>query len=127
RKISHDLKLAAVNLFERNLLTIRRIVNCVSFTERTFWCIMKLWQETGDVVRHNTGLPGRPRSLHFKDISYLLHLVNHRPDWFLDELLSMLRMNHFISIHFTTIYRELTCAGMSLKRLKKIAKERNEE
>ncbi|KAG1741264.1 hypothetical protein EDB19DRAFT_1615180, partial [Suillus lakei] len=126
RKISRDLKLAAVNLFEHNLLTIRQIVDCVGFSERTFWRIMKLWRETGDVVRHNTGLPGQPRSLHFEDVSYLLRLVNHRPDWFLDELLGMLESNRFISVHFTTIYRELAHAGMSLKKLKKIAKERNE-
>jgi transposase len=88
-KISRDLKLAAVNLFEHNLLTIRQIVDCVGFSERIFWRITKLWRETGDVVRHNTGLPGRPRSLHFEDVSYLLRLVNHRPNWFLDELLGM--------------------------------------
>ncbi|KAG1754122.1 hypothetical protein EDD22DRAFT_784605 [Suillus occidentalis] len=58
RKISCDLKLAAVNLFEHNLLTIGQIVDCVGFTERTFWRIIKLWREMGDVVRHNTGLPG---------------------------------------------------------------------
>jgi hypothetical protein len=38
----------------------------------------------------------------------------------------MLESNRFISVHFTTIYRELARAGMSLKKLKKIAKERNE-
>ena len=112
RKISYDVKLAAVNLYERNLLTIRQIVGCVGFTERTFWRIMKLWRETGDVVRRNTGLPGRPRSLHFEDINYLLHLVNHRPDWFLDELLGMLQTNRFISIHFTTIHRDTNCPRM---------------
>ncbi|KAG2744412.1 hypothetical protein P692DRAFT_20850351 [Suillus brevipes Sb2] len=93
RQISRNLKLAAVNLFKQNLLTIRQIVDC-------------LWRETGDVVRHNTGLPGQPQSLNFKDVSYLLRLINH--------------------FHFTTIYRELTHAGMSLKKLKKISKERNE-
>jgi transposase len=126
RKISRDVKLAAVNLYERNLLTIGQIVGCVGFTERTFWRIMKLWRETGDVVRHNTGGAGRPRSLHLEDTIYLLRLVNHRPDWFLDELLSMLETSRFISVHFTTIHRELARAGMSLKKLKRIARERNE-
>jgi hypothetical protein len=31
RKISHDLKLAAVNLFEHNFLTVEQIVACVGF------------------------------------------------------------------------------------------------
>ncbi|KAG2030634.1 hypothetical protein BDR03DRAFT_877876 [Suillus americanus] len=81
-KISHDLKLATVNLFEHNLLTIGQIVDCVGFTEHTFWHIMKLWREMGDVI------------LHFEDVSYLLRLINHRPDWFLDEVLGMLESNH---------------------------------
>jgi len=51
--------------------------------------------------------------------------VNHCPNWFLDELPVLLSDNRFISIHYTTIYRELSCAGISRKKLKKIAKERN--
>ena len=31
------------------------------------------------------------------------------PDYFLNELLHMLKMNHFISVHYVTIYQELEC------------------
>ena len=34
--------------------------------------------------------------------------------------------NHFISVHFSTIHRELQRAGVSLKKLRKIAKEHDE-
>jgi hypothetical protein len=54
-------------------------------------------------------------------------LINHRPDWFLDELLGLLDTNRFISVHFTTIYRELERSGVSLKKLRRIAKERDED
>ncbi|KAF9472491.1 hypothetical protein BDN70DRAFT_778605, partial [Pholiota conissans] len=64
--------------------------------------------------------------LHFEDIDYLKRIINHRPDWFLDELLNLLATNRFISAHYTTIHRELVRAGISLKKLKKIAVERNE-
>ena len=84
-------------------------------------------RETGDVVRHNYGAAGRPRTLHFDDVHYLVWLINHCPDWFLDELLDLLDHNRFISVHYTTIHRELARAGMSLKKLKKIARERNED
>jgi hypothetical protein len=47
--------------------------------------------------------------------------VNHCPDWFLDELSVSLSDNRFISIHYTTIYRKLSCAGISCKKLKNIA------
>ena len=60
------------------------------------------------------------------DINYLNPIIKHRPDWFLDELLSLLETNRFISAHFTTIHRELVHAGVSTKKLKKIAAERNE-
>ncbi|KAG2343776.1 hypothetical protein BDR05DRAFT_843710, partial [Suillus weaverae] len=65
--------------------------------------------------------------LHFGNVHYLVQLINHHPDWFLDELLDLLNHNRFISVYYTTIYRELAHAGMSLKKLKKIAKERNED
>jgi len=45
----------------------------------------------------------------------------------LDELLGLLDTNHFISVHYTTIHRELECVSVSLKKLKWIAKERNEQ
>jgi hypothetical protein len=44
----------------------------------------------------------------------------------LDELLNLLKRNRFVSVHYTTIDRELERAGMSHKKLKIIAKERNE-
>jgi hypothetical protein len=78
------------------------------------------------VVHHTFGIRGRPRILHFDDIHYLKCLVKHRPDWFLDELLSLLQTNRFISAHYTTIHRELVCANVSTKKLKTIASERNE-
>src|ERR1700729_339578 len=42
-------------------------------------------------------------------------------------MLNLLQMNCFISVHFTTIFRELECACMSQKKLECIAIERNEE
>ena len=53
-------------------------------------------------------------------------IIRHRPDWFLDELLDLLETNCFISAHYTTIHRELVRAGVSNKKLKKIALECNE-
>ena len=50
RKISRDVKLAAINLHEQNVLSLEQILDCVGFSESTFWRMLKLWQETGDVV-----------------------------------------------------------------------------
>ncbi|KAG2353420.1 hypothetical protein BDR07DRAFT_1309480 [Suillus spraguei] len=115
RKISRDVKLAAVKPHEQNILSLEQILDCVSFSEHTFWHMIKLWRETGDVVRHSYGAPGRPRTLNFDNVNYLLRLVKHHPDWFLDELPLLLSDNRFISVHYTTIYRELSRAGISAK------------
>ncbi|KAJ3502708.1 hypothetical protein NLJ89_g8762 [Agrocybe chaxingu] len=90
RRISADVKLAAIKLYEK-------------------------------------GLIGRPQKLHFSDLSYLFSLVHHRPDWFLDEFLDLLENNRFISVHYTTVYRELKRMGISQKKLKVIAQECNED
>jgi hypothetical protein len=81
----------------------------------------------GDVIQHTHGVHGCPCILHCDDVSYLIRLVHHHPEWFLDELLRLLDTNCFISVHYTTIHHELECVGVSLKKLKRIAKERNEE
>jgi transposase len=128
-KNSRDLKLAAMNLYEHNLIPLDDILDCVGFSERTFYRILKLWRTTGDVIKHTYGLcaSGRPRLLVFDDLQYLLRLVCHRPDWFLDELADHLRENRFISVHYTTILRELAHARYSVKWLKRIAAERSED
>jgi hypothetical protein len=48
------------------------------------------------------------------------------PDWFLDELLCLLKTNHFISVHYTTIHRAFERMGLSTKQLKVIAAECSE-
>lgn len=126
RKISRDVKIAAINLYEHGALSLDEILDCVGFSERTFWRILKLWRETGDVVRHNYGLPGRPRSFKFDDIDYILRLLRFRPDWFLDELLDLLKHNRLLSSNFATIYSALQATNVSRKKLKVIARERNE-
>ncbi|KAJ7155273.1 hypothetical protein C8R46DRAFT_910685 [Mycena filopes] len=126
RKISRDVKIAALNLYERGHLPLKEILACVGFSRRTFFRVLKLWRTTGD-VENKSNRTGCPRLLHHDDITYLLLLVQERPgNWFLDELLKLLKRNRFISVHYTTIHRELERAGMSTKKLSEIAAERCE-
>ena len=128
RKISCNVKIAAMHLYERDLLSLSDILDCVGFSQSTFWRTLKLWREIGDVVKHNYSLPGWPRTLHFDDVNYPIHLVNHHhPSWFLDELLGLLETNRFIAVHYTTIHWELVRVGISLKKLRKIAKEQDKD
>ncbi|KIK19398.1 hypothetical protein PISMIDRAFT_107571, partial [Pisolithus microcarpus 441] len=68
-----------------------------------------------------------PRLLNCEDTEYLLQLIRQKPDYFLNELLHLLQTNCFISIHFSVIHNELEHAGMSRKKLKSVAIERNDE
>lgn len=123
RKISHDVKIVALNLHENGILPLSDILACVGFSEHTFYRVLKLWKETGNVVSHwHSNCKGWPRLLHYDDIQYLLQLIQHRPDWFLDELLNLLKHNCFISSHYTTIHRELEmleCPTRSWRLLQK--------
>ena len=116
-----------MSLYEHGLLPLEDILACVGFSESTFWHTLKLWRETGDVIRVTYGLPGHPCMMHFDNVNYLIELVKHRLTWFLDELLDLLEANRFIAVHYTTIHQELVCVGISLKKLQKIAKERDED
>jgi transposase len=103
------------------------ILACLDMSDSTFFRALRLHRETGNVERPKSTTRGRPRKLHFDDLTYMTALINHRPDWFLDELLGLLDTNRFISVHFTTIYRELERSGVSPKKLRRIAKERDED
>ena len=46
---------------------------------------------------------------------------------FVNELLTLLEKNQFISVHYTTIYWELECLNISWKKLQWIAEEWDEE
>ena len=126
RHISHDVKLAAIRLHKLNLLTLEDILQCLGFSEWTFYQILALWHKTGDVVKPKKTCLGRPWPLDYDDLQYLLILVRDNPDYFLDELLD-LKINHFISVHFATIHQELEWAGVSCQKLKYISLERDED
>lgn len=103
-------------------------LDCVGFSRVTFYRIKKLYNETGDVVTEpSSQYTGRPCVFNLQDLHYLLELIRHRPDWFLDELTTLMRHNRYISVHYSTIHPELSQAGISLKKLRKIAKKRNED
>lgn len=101
RKISPDLKIAALNLYEHVHLSLKDILACVGFSRSTFFRVRRLWLTTGNVERPQNRT-GRPRLLHHDDVDHLIQLIHNRPDWFLDELLNLLKHNRFISVHYTT-------------------------
>lgn len=125
RFISLDVKIAAIRLYERGLLDLEDILDCCGFSRRTWFRVLKLWRQTGDVVPGAQSNRGKVRILDQEDLTYLLDLIHDNPDYFLDELLRLLKTNHFISVHYTTIFYELERLNVSRKKLKRIALERD--
>ncbi|KAH6904187.1 hypothetical protein BKA70DRAFT_1037388, partial [Coprinopsis sp. MPI-PUGE-AT-0042] len=127
RHIPAELKYSAIRIYNANALTVDQICYFLHMSESTFWRALRLWRETGYVVERRNSTRGRPRCLHFDDLHYLLRVIQHRPSLFLDELQHLLSTNRFVSVHFTTIFRTLERAGVSRKKLRKVALERNED
>ena len=125
--ISPDIKRAAITIYKNNLMDLDNILDCLDMSESTSFHALQQYWETVDIEQPKSTTHGRPWKLHFDDLSYMTASINHCPDWFLDELLGLLDMNWFISVHFTTIYWELEHAGVSLKKLWWIAKECDED
>jgi transposase len=76
RKISRNVKIVVLNLHENGILTVPDILASVGFSESTFYRVLRLWRETGNVVSYRHGnKAGHPHLLHFDDVQYLLHLV----------------------------------------------------
>ncbi|KAG1838897.1 hypothetical protein DFJ58DRAFT_718646 [Suillus subalutaceus] len=99
RKISADLKFAAIRLHEQGILRLSKILDCVGFSRMTFYRIKKLHNDTGNIVKPRSQYTGRPCIFNLEDLHYLLELIHH----------------------------QLARAGISLKKLRKIAKECNED
>jgi len=79
RKISQDLKLAAMNLYEHELVSLDDILDCVGFSERTFYRVLSLWRENWRCHQIYTWTSWSPHLLVCDDLQYLLHLVRHCP------------------------------------------------
>ena len=123
--ISPDVKIAAIRLYERARLDLEEILDSCNISRSTFFRALKLYRTTGD-VENARQVDRSVRALDYDDIHYLRQLIHDNPDHFLDELSHLLKTNRFISVHYTTIYNELLRAGITRKRLKRIAAERNE-
>ena len=49
-QIFYDVKVAAMRLYELDVITLDDILDCCRFSIQTFYRILKLWRQTGNVV-----------------------------------------------------------------------------
>jgi len=125
RRISDDLKMAALRLKARGRDTLPEILDIVKFSRRTFYKTQHRYQQTGSVAKAAAIGRGRPQKMIPGDIQYLLRLAKHKPTMFLDEYQQCLEQYRLLSISMSTIHREFFRAGLSVKRVQKMAAKRS--
>jgi transposase len=125
RKISDDLKMAALRLRARGQDNDEEISNIVGFSLSTLHRAARRFCLTGDVANHPAIGRGRPRHLLQADCQYLIALAQHNPTVFLDEYAKRLHQFRFLPVSLTTIHRSFERAGLSVKRVQKLASERD--
>lgn len=125
RKISNDLKEAALRLKARGRDTVYDIVAITGFSIRTFYRVRQQKLRTGSVAKQDAIGRGRPRTLLRHDCEYLLRLARYKPTLFLDEYSQCLEQYRALSVSLATIHRTLERAGLNVKHVQKLAAERD--
>ncbi len=124
RRISDDLKEAALRLKARGD-SDSEITRITGFSRRTLYRIQLRKRQTGSVTKALAIGRGRRRSLAQADANYLLGLARHKPTMFLDEYRQRLEKYRILRISMATIHRTFQRARLSVKRVQKLALERD--
>lgn len=125
RKISNDLKEATIRLLARGQDSLEDILDIVGMSESTYRRALRRIRETGSVACPQPISKGRPRRLLREDEDYVLALMKHNPTLYLDEYADLLNQHRAITVSNASICRLFAHHGVTLKRSKKIASERN--
>ncbi|KAJ7131597.1 hypothetical protein C8R43DRAFT_834908, partial [Mycena crocata] len=122
---SNDAKRIAMNLLSRGRDSRREIAAVVGFSTRTLTRTVRRFRTTGSVAKASVIGRGRPRHLLTTDSAYLLRLAKHKPCTFLDEYQRLLATYRLLHTSISTIHRAFERAGLSVKRVQKMASERD--
>jgi len=115
-----------MRLYEDDILLKPAILDYLSISSWTFDRILALWNATGEVVRETNGVRGRPRILHFSDVEYLKRLIRHPQTGSLTSFSICFRLTALF-LRTSLLSTGNSFAGISEKKIKKVASERNED
>jgi transposase len=125
KRISDDAKRIGLRLLARGRDTPEEIGKICRYSTRTLFRAKKRFRDTGSVRRARARNPGRPRLLNTADAHYLLQLAKHKPSIFLDEYTVYLEKHRHLPASISTVHRTFERAGLSVKRVQKMASERD--
>lgn len=126
RKISDDAKRIGLRLLACGRDTRDEIAEICDFSTRTLYRARERRRQTGSVARSRRRDPGRPRILAVSDANYLLQLAKHKPTTFLDEYQHYMEKYRHLPMSITTIHRTFERAGLNVKRVQRMASERDQ-
>ncbi|KAH6869008.1 hypothetical protein BKA70DRAFT_1132082 [Coprinopsis sp. MPI-PUGE-AT-0042] len=125
KKISTDLKESMIRLHDLGDYDDETMEYVSGFSMRTFYHAKARHRVTGSAASKQALGRGRPRKLVRRDFDYLIRLARHKPSLFLDEYSRLLERFRHVPVHISTIHRMLQHGGLSLKRVQKLATERD--
>jgi transposase len=124
RKISDDLKLAALRL-RACRDSDKEVGRIMGISLSTLSRIRHRYHLTGSVSCAPPVNKGRPRRLLSVDVRYLISLARHNPTLFLDEYSKRLRQWRYLPASLSTIHLTFERAGLRVKQVQKLAAERD--
>ena len=118
--ISHNIKIAVVWLYKLDLLNLEDALPSVSFSDHTFYWILALWLETGEVVKPKKGKLITLTTM-ISSISWSCTWQSWLLSWWTGFTLD--KLVYFYALHYHLLRTWESCHVP--KRLKHIAQEWN--
>ena len=111
-KISPDRKLCALRLWEHGWT-----IEDICFALRISWSSLYHWQhifdERGTVTQPPSNIIGHPRLINHAVLTTVHTIYEEDSDLYLDELITLLAVEHQVHISKSTLSRNLINAGLT--------------
>jgi transposase len=125
RRISDDLKEAALCLERRGRDSTSEILKIAGFSRSTLYRTRRRKDLTGSVAKTRANERGRPRTLVEQDSDYIVRPAKHKPTLFLAEYRGRLDQYRNLPASLSTLHRTFRRTRTSLKQVQKMAFERS--
>lgn len=103
------------------------VIKTLGVSIRSFWRWRRNLRKHGTVLNPPPLVPGRPPLLSTTVTADIYRLLDEYPAMYLDEIQHWIIVAHEIGMAKSTLHQNLRDLGITYKRLRKAAKERDEE
>ena len=125
RKICDGTKHTAMLLADRGRDTVAEILDVAQMSRATFYRMRERWNRTGSIARRRVLRAGRPRKLSHTLVNETVRWVERSSTLYLRQLRRRLYFRSGMEISISTVHRTLKRRGITLKKVEKVASERD--